>query len=91
MIREQDPLVDTILLSSEDTRFVEARHNYTSNSSSWKFIINSKDVMQGSGDRQKLNGNTMDNVFMSFYTTLQMQARRCMRRCIYSVGVHVFV
>lgn len=35
----------------------------------------SRDVMQGSGDRQRLNGHTMDDVFMSFYTTLQMQVR----------------
>ena len=87
MIREQDPLVGTILLSSEDTRFVAARHNYTSNARSpkpWRFILNSKDVMQGSDDRQKLNGHTLDDVFMSFYTTLQMQVRSCMR--IYVCG-----
>ena len=71
MIRENDPLVDTILLSSEDARFVEARHNYTS--TSWRFVVNAKDVMQASGDRQRLNGHSMDDVFMSFYTTLQMQ------------------
>lgn len=81
IIREHDPMVDTILLSSEDARFVEARHNYskevlhTNRRHTWRFILNTNDVMQGSGDRQKLNGHTMDEVFMSFYTTLQMQVR----------------
>jgi hypothetical protein len=77
IVRENDPRVDTILLSSEDVRFVEARKNYSGKSQDrpWQFVVNSKDVMQSSGDRQKLNGQTMDDVFMSFYTTLQMQVR----------------
>lgn len=77
IIREHDPLVDTILLSSEDARFVEGRHNFSKEMDTkrppWRFILNTKDVMQGSGDRQKLDGHTLDEVFMSFYTTLQMQ------------------
>ena len=82
MVREQDPRVDTVLLSSEDARFVEARHNYTAPHSRtgqrqrpWRFVVNSKDVMQGSGDRRVKNNHTMDDIFMSFYTTLQMQVR----------------
>ncbi len=77
LIRENDPLVDTILLSSEDARFVEARHNYSTPTGkrTWRFVINPSDVMQGGGDRTRLNGRTMDDVFMSFYTTLQMQVR----------------
>lgn len=81
MIHENDPAVDTILLSSEDARFVEAHHNYSS--TSWRFVINSKDVMQASGDRQKLNGHSMDDVFMSFYTTLQMQVMIRLLACMY--------
>ena len=76
IIRENDPHVDTILLTSEDARFVEARHPYTVARGArkpWRFILNSKDVMQASGDRQSLGNNTMDDVFMSFFTTMQMQ------------------
>jgi hypothetical protein len=76
IIRENDPHVDTILLTSEDPRFVEARHPYTvarGNRKPWRFIVNSKDVMQASGDRRILGNHTMDDVFMSFFTTMQMQ------------------
>ena len=75
-IRENDPQVDTILLTSEDARFVEARHNYTvarGNRKPWRFVVNSRDVMQASGDRKILGNGTMDDVFMSFFTTMQMQ------------------
>ena len=76
LVRENDPLVDTILLTSEDSRFVEARHNYTvarGDKKPWRFIINSKDVMQASGDRRIRGNHTMDDVFMSFFTSMQMQ------------------
>lgn len=92
IIREHDPRVDTILLSSEDARFVEARHNYskevihTNQRHPWRFILNTKDVMQGSGDRQQLGGHTVDEVFMSFYTTLQMQVRGVQREIYHVMG-----
>lgn len=78
LIRELDPQVDTILLSSEDARFVEARHNYSSPAGTpWRFVVNSKDVMQGSGVlfEDNVNGHSVDDFFISFYTTLQMQVR----------------
>ena len=69
IIRENDPSVDTILLSSEDPRFVEARHPYTvarGNRKPWRFILNTLDVMQGTGDGLMLGNHTLDDVFMSF-------------------------
>ena len=49
---------------------MEARHPYTVARGSrkpWRFVLNSKDVMQASGDRQVMGNNTIDDVFMSYY------------------------
>lgn len=68
---ENDPAVDTIILTSEDKRFVEARHNYTDKG--WRFITNPVDVMQGTGRHVDKNNHTMDQVFFSFYTSWHLQ------------------
>lgn len=73
LIRKYDPRVDTIILTSEDRRFVEARHKYA-NAQNWRFVVNPIDVMQGSGDNSEMSErHDMDSVFISFYTSLRMQ------------------
>jgi hypothetical protein len=67
LIRQHNPAVNTIILTSEDRRFIEARHNY--NNSGWRFITNPVDVMQASGALRGMtrDGSTIDEVFLSFY------------------------
>lgn len=79
IIRENDPMVDTIILTSEDARFIEPRHAYTTtrgNRKPWRFILNSRDVMQGGGTMKVITNNTVHEVFMSFFTTMQMQVSK---------------
>jgi hypothetical protein len=76
MIRRFDPQVDTIILTSEDRRFVEARANHTGR---WRFVVNSRDVMQGTGEPAMMEkgktGLDMDQIFLSMTSTLHLQMR----------------
>jgi hypothetical protein len=71
-IRRNDPQVDTIILTSEDRRFVDARLNYSTTNGKqnpWWFIVNPFDVMQASGDSSVTRNHTMDEIFLSFFSS----------------------
>lgn len=78
LVRQNDPRVDTILLTSEDPRFVEARHNYSGGhgGSGWRFVTNPTDVMQATGAAARLaEQHGMDAVVLSFLSSLHLQMR----------------
>jgi hypothetical protein len=73
IIRQNDPRVNTIILTSEDRRFVDARQNYTDR---WRFVINPRDVMQGTGDPELMaEQHGVDETFVSFMSSLHLQMR----------------
>jgi hypothetical protein len=73
IIRQNDRRVNTIILTSEDQRFVDARQNYTDR---WRFVINPRDVMQGTGDPKLMaEQHGMDRTFVSFMSSLHLQMR----------------
>jgi hypothetical protein len=59
--------VDTIILTSEDRWYMEARHNI-------RFIVNPSDVMPGTGDPWMMREGK-DAAFLSLLTALHLQAR----------------
>jgi hypothetical protein len=73
VVRLNDPRVNTIILTSEDRRFVDARHDYADR---WRFVINHHDVMQGTGDpRRMVEDHGVDRTFLSFMSSLHLQMR----------------
>jgi hypothetical protein len=64
--------VDTIILTSEDRRYVDARHDFTDRG--FRFIVNPSDVMPGTGDPRMMREGK-DAAFLSLLTALHLQAR----------------
>ena len=74
-IRRFDPQVDTIILTSEDERYLEQRHKYTKDGR-WRFIINHSDTVKGTGSIDVLEkSESMENVFISFISSLHLQLK----------------
>lgn len=75
-IRKLDPRVDTIILTSDDPRYLEERHNYTRDGR-WRFVINLADTATGTGTLSELvkRNHTLDEVVQSFMTTLHLQVQ----------------
>ena len=75
-IRELDPLVDTIILTSEDQRYLDERGNYTGDGR-WRFIVNPADVAKGTGTLSVMEElHSLQDIFLSMYTSLQLQVRK---------------
>jgi len=71
--------VDTIILTSEDERYLKYdRSAYTDR---WRFIVNKHDEMPSTGwitgmqEWAKKNNRTIDTVFLSSLSSLQLQLR----------------
>jgi len=75
-IRKVDPQVNTIILTSEDERYLEYRHQYTQDGR-WRFIVNRADVGAGTGSIDVLEKtySSMDEHFVSFFSTIQLQLK----------------
>jgi hypothetical protein len=73
-IRLLDSKVNTIILTSDDARYLEQRHEYTA-SGRWRFVINSADTAKGTGTLSELKGknHSAEEIFMSMFTSLHLQ------------------
>jgi hypothetical protein len=75
-IRELDPVVNTIILTSEDQRYLDERGNYTGDGR-WRFIVNPADVAKGTGTLSVMEElHSLQDIFLSMYTSLQLQVRK---------------
>ena len=80
-IRKLDPKVDTVILTSDDPRYLEDRHNFTADGR-WRFILNPADVAKGTGTLSEIEKNhTLDDIFISMFTTIHLQVRACVGVC----------
>ena len=73
-IRELDPRVDTIILTSEDARYLDDRANYAKDGR-WRFILNPADTAKGTGTLSAMaaQNHTMHDIFLSMFTSLHLQ------------------
>ena len=83
-VRAFDPSVDTIILTSEDSSVVkEIANNSTYKADGWKFLLNIRDIQQGTGSasalthQAKLDGKktNVSKVMESALTSLHLQLR----------------
>jgi hypothetical protein len=83
-VRAFDPSVDTIILTSEDSSVVkEIANNSTYKADGWKFLLNIRDIHQGTGSpsalihQAKLDGKkaSFSEIFESALTSLHLQLR----------------
>jgi hypothetical protein len=75
-IRRLDPKVDTIILTSEDDRYLQDRHRFEADGR-WRFIVNEGDTAGGTGSIGVLEKekHDMSDVFVSFFSSLHLQMR----------------
>lgn len=78
-IRRLDPKVDTIILTSEDDRYLQDRHRFEADGR-WRFVVNEGDTAGGTGsigilETQNQQNSTMSDVFVSFFSSLHLQMR----------------
>ena len=82
-IRELDPRVDTIVLTSEDQRYLNDRASYAKDGR-WRFILNPADTAKGTGTLSVMAASaanhSMHDVFMSMFTSLHLQVRHLSSR-----------
>jgi hypothetical protein len=73
-IRILDSKVNTIILTSDDARYLEQRHEYTA-SGRWRFVTNPADTAKGTGTLSVLKGKnySAEEIFMSMFTSLHLQ------------------
>jgi len=77
-IRRFDPQVDTIILTSEDKRYLEQRHKYEEEEKEgrWRFLVNPFDLAGKTGSigaLEKEEHQSMEEVFLSLFSTLHLQ------------------
>lgn len=68
--------VDTIILTSEDDRYLRDRHRYEEDGR-WRFIVNQGDSVRGTGTLDVMEGQAQSlfDVFISFFSSLHLQMR----------------
>lgn len=75
--KHADNKTANIILTTEDERVMNDMKQYTSNSTSFRFITNKRDVMQGTGVARDFDNNnknvTADDVMLSSVAALQLQ------------------
>lgn len=73
-LRDLDPKLDTIILTSEDPQYLQNRTLYENR---WRFVLNTYDVSPGVGNPGSVfqKNFTKDEIFLSFMSTLHLQMR----------------
>jgi hypothetical protein len=83
-LRAFDPSVDTIILTSEDSSVVEEIANSPTNKAAgWKFLLNIRDIRQGTGSASALvyqaksegKESSLSKIMESALTSLHLQLR----------------
>lgn len=73
-LRDLDPKLDTIILTSEDPQYLQNRTTYEDR---WRFVLNNYDISPGVGGPGEVfkKNFTKDEIFLSFMSTLHLQMR----------------